>query len=147
MRKLQALLCFPVLLLMLPLVACTDDGNDATGPSALTSLLGIEWSLVQLEGRPAGPGGGRHGPTLLLSSRDARASGFAGCNQFTGRYELSGDGLRFGPLAMTRMACAEGMDLEQRYAMALAATRTYRIKGSQLELLAADRVLAVFQQP
>jgi heat shock protein HslJ len=91
-------------------------------------------------------GSGRSAPTLLLSARDARASGFAGCNQFTGRYELSGDALRLGPLAMTRMACPDSMDLEQRYSSALEATRTYRIKGSQLELLAGDRVVAVFQQ-
>jgi heat shock protein HslJ len=51
-----------------------------------------------------------------------RASGFSGCNRFTGAYDLKDGKLSFGPLAGTRMACISGAGaaLEQPYLDALA---------------------------
>lgn len=41
----------------------------------------------------------------LTFSPDGRVFGTTGCNRFVGSYDLSGEGLHFGPLAGTRMAC------------------------------------------
>lgn len=77
-----------------------------------------------MPGRPA---------TLRFDS--GRASGFAGCNQFGGPYALEGtDVIRLGPLAMTKMACDGGMELEQRYKRALEAAVRYRIEDGTLVL-------------
>jgi heat shock protein HslJ len=38
---------------------------------------------------------------------DGLVAGQAFCNRFSGRHALSGEGLRIGPLASTRMACSE----------------------------------------
>ena len=43
-------------------------------------------------------------PNLTFSA-DGRVFGSTGCNRFVGSYDLTGEGLRFGQLAGTRMAC------------------------------------------
>jgi len=65
----------------------------------------------------------------------------------SGSYELNGAGLRFGPMAVTRMACATGMDLETRFLGALQATRGYRLTDEGLELTGETGTLARFTHP
>jgi heat shock protein HslJ len=100
-----------------------------------------EWALRELDGQPLDSAALASPPTLLLSSAGTRASAFAGCNRLTGSYTLGSGTLEFGPLALTRMACPS-MDLETRYTAALASVRQYRVEGTQLVLLAGDRVVA-----
>jgi heat shock protein HslJ len=127
-------------------LACNGDAmTQPVSPSANVGLVGTEWSMVQLNGQPPGGGAGAAAPTLLLAGEDTRASGFAGCNRFTGSYTLASDRLRFSPVALTRMFCNQGMDLEERYMAALAATRAYRLTGSRLELLGDADVIARFE--
>ena len=109
------------------------------------SPVGVEWTLVELEGQPSAPGAGGRSPTLLLSSEGSRISGFAGCNRMMGSYELEGDSIRFTAIGTTKMACDAGMDLEQRYAAALGTVSGYRIAGGRLELLRDTTVVARFE--
>lgn len=128
------------------LLAC-DRSDRPVSPSPVASLVGTEWSLMQLEGRPTGAGAGGVAPTLLFAAADSRVSGFAGCNRLMAGYRLTADRLTFTPIATTRMFCAEGMDLERRYLTALEATRAYRRTESRLELLGDAGVIARFQTP
>jgi heat shock protein HslJ len=120
------------------------ESQQPVSPSGLAGLVGTEWSLVHLDGQPAGAGAGGVAPTLLLAA-DRRASGFAGCNRLAATYDLSADRLRVGPIATTRMFCAESMDLERRYLAALEATRAFRLIARELELLGDDGVVARFR--
>lgn len=124
-----------VMLAMFPL-ACSQNGNLPTG-----ELVETAWTLVEVDGAAVDTDTTNRTPTLTLDA-DGRASGNAGCNQFGGEYELTGSSLRFGALAMTRMACPGRMEIETAYAAALDATREWRVRGDMLELLADDRVLA-----
>jgi heat shock protein HslJ len=73
-------------------------------------------------------------------------AGYGGCNRLGGSYMLEGSSLRFGPLAGTMMACANGMDAEKAYLEALARVAGWRIRGVHLELLdAGGAVLARFE--
>jgi heat shock protein HslJ len=65
-----------------------------------------------------------------------KVAGTSGCNRYSGTYELSGaNGIKFGPLAMTEMACAEPvMAQEQAFARALVATTSYNTSGGILTL-------------
>ncbi len=114
----------------LMLTACaTQDGKiSATAP-----LVGTNWVLASIGEQPVTLATGQREPTLQLAS-DRRANGYAGCNMFNGAYQLSGDKLSFGPLAMMRMACAAGMDIESGYAAALGGAKGYKIAGSTLAL-------------
>lgn len=120
--------------------ACSQNGNLPT-----SELVETAWTLVEVNGAVVDAAATNRTPTLTLDA-DGRASGNGGCNQFGGEYELTGSTLRFGPLAMTRMACPGRMEIETAYAAALDATREWRVRGGMLELLAEDRVLARFRR-
>ena len=126
----------------LPLASAALGGCRPSGPPA---IAGVEWTLVELAGRPAATGSGAQPATLRLAPDGPRAAGFAGCNHLAGTYRLSGDSLVFRPLIPTKMACSTEMDLEQAYLDALAATRTYRTAAGRLELAGERGVLARFE--
>jgi heat shock protein HslJ len=134
--------------LLLALAACgsnADKVDSKTDNARMVPLVGTNWALTKLGDAPVTLASGQREPFLQLQASDGRASGFAGCNMFAGPYQLSGDSLSFGPLAMTRMACAPGMNIEGGYANALRDTKGYRIAGSQLVLTdAAGKALASF---
>jgi heat shock protein HslJ len=83
-------------------------------------------------------------PATLMFDSAGHASGFAGCNRAAGSYTIDGPTLHFNPMAMTRMACTQGMELEQAYAALLGTVRGYRFTNDTLELLSGDTVLARF---
>ncbi|RUO63146.1 META domain-containing protein [Pseudidiomarina insulisalsae] len=72
------------------LPGCAGDTNMLiSGASWQLHTTGIEFSEA---------------PSLTFHS-DQRVSGFAGCNYLTGSYQLSGEGIRFSPLAVTKRMC------------------------------------------
>jgi heat shock protein HslJ len=81
---------------------------------------------------------------------DGSLSGSAGCNQYTGQYEINGNQITIGPLASTKMYCegpAGVMDQESQFLAALQSAMIYRIEGNRLELRTRDGALAAdFQQ-
>jgi heat shock protein HslJ len=108
-------------------------------------LFGKEWTLVELNGNAVSL---QKPPTIQLSAEPKSVTGFGGCNRLTGSYTLDQGRLRFGPIAMTRMACAEGMDTEQALTTALGAVQSFRVMGASLQLLGeSGNVLARFTSP
>jgi heat shock protein HslJ len=78
--------------------------------------------------------------TLLFDTAKNQVSGFAGCNQFSGGYTLDGkDGIKIGPLAVTKMACPQGMELETAYLGALDSAQRFKLIGAELQVLGANR--------
>lgn len=119
----------------------------ADSSAADTALVGADWTLVALGGQAAPMGNGGRPATLTFLTEASRVGGFAGCNRVAGSYTLNGANLTFGPLVMTKMACVEGMDLEQRFAAALDSTRTMRHVADTLELMNQQgSVLARFER-
>jgi len=118
-------------------------GKACERRTARAELLDTGWRLVELGGMPVRLGPGQ--PTLQLAADESRASGFAGCNRMMGGYVLEGDALSFSQMASTRMACAEGMDLERAYLAAIGATTAHKLAGQVLELYAGDRLVARFE--
>lgn len=142
------LVSLTLLLPLLGLAACAQGGGGtaATPAASSRSFQDTDWTLVDLDGSPFETAEGRRAPTLTLAGAGPSATGFAGCNRLTGSYESTGDSLRFGAVATTRMHCEGAMELEQRYLAALEATRRYRVSESGLELLDAEgAVLAKFR--
>jgi heat shock protein HslJ len=104
-------------------VACGGDGDDGAPP-----LEGTEWTLVDGVDAPDDSV-----PTLTLG--DEGASGFGGCNNFNGAYELDGDSITIGPLAATLMACEDDKSAaEAVYLPALEAADAWAIEGGELVL-------------
>lgn len=68
--------------------------------------------------------------TTISFLNDGRVAGSGGCNRYVGSYELDGDGISFGPMAGTKMACAEAlMDQDDRFHQALGQAVRWRIDG------------------
>lgn len=121
-----------------------DSIGEQTADSAST-LSGREWLLVSLGNERVAPLSDGRRPYLQFAT-SGRAYGFGGCNRFTGRYRLEGQGLEFSGMAMTRKACAEGMDLEQRFSRTLTDVTEYEIDDDRLALQdSAGNVLAVLR--
>ncbi|WP_341676958.1 META domain-containing protein [Niveibacterium sp. SC-1] len=101
--------------------ACAAPGADkASDPLPLENTM---WNLDQLEGQ--GIAGDARPPFVSISSDKTRISGFSGCNRFTGAFKLEGASLSLGPLAGTRMACAQGGELEDRFLRVLGQVDRY----------------------
>ena len=105
-------------------------GDSASpAPSPPSSLTGRTWVLEDLQGA----GVLDDAQATLEIGQDGRVSGRATCNQFTGTATIAGDSISFGPLATTRMACAEALMLQERnYLAALAQAKQYEVQGSTL---------------
>lgn len=110
---------------------CATTQGPVAGDDSITEKY---WKLVELRGQPV-PSLERE-PHLILKVEGNRVNGFAGCNTFSGTYTLDEQTLRisFGPLAMTRKACATGMDTERAFAEVLEQADNYSVNGDNLSL-------------
>jgi heat shock protein HslJ len=83
---------------------------------------------------------------LQFDKTDLQVTGSGGCNRLSGRYLLSGNRLTLTPLAMTRMACVDGPNVEDRFVEALAQVVTFSIVGQELDLFdSGGKLLARFK--
>lgn len=113
---------------------------------ATANLEGTYWKLTHLGDVPVIAGEKQREAHLVFGSQDQRVGGSNGCNRLMGGYALEGGKLAFSRLASTRMACAEGMNTEQKFLAALEQVKTWKIAGGHLELFdAAGRLLARFE--
>ena len=92
-----------------------------------------EWVLVSL-GTQTMPADSTKRPTLRLDTGTLHASGFTGCNRYTGSFIARGDSLAFGPVVSTKMFCEATSELETAFLKVLGETDTYRVSGSELVL-------------
>src|SRR5262245_10180364 len=107
----------------------------ATGQASNEPLENTYWKLTHLGGAPVTAAEPQRQAHFILNPADKRVSGSGGCNRFTGGYELNGDRLTFKQMAGTMMACATGMETEQKFLGALHEVAQARINQQQLELL------------
>lgn len=82
---------------------------DAASNLVPAGLTDTRWQLVELMGDPVEAGTGERAPFLELNGEEGRAYGFAGCNRFSGGYELdpATGRLSFSQMASTMMACPD----------------------------------------
>lgn len=97
---------------------------NSPGPaSPAISLPGTEWVLADLNGTPPVP----KVHAGLSFDEAGHVAGNGSCNRFTGSATISGDTLKIGLLASTRMACLNdnvGVQ-EDKYLKALGAATRY----------------------
>jgi heat shock protein HslJ len=98
--------------------------------SAAPGLVGTAWRLEDLGGTAAIPGV----EATLEFPEAGRAAGRGSCNRFFGTVEISGESIRFGPLAATKMACldAAANAQETKYLEALQAAERFAFDGPAL---------------
>lgn len=78
-------------------------------------------------------------PTASFAGGEVQGS--AGCNTFSGRYEIDGAKLTMGPLASTQMFCEEPagvMDQETAYLTVLGEAESFTVDGDSLQIRASN---------
>lgn len=123
---------------MLLLAACAATGAGAD--EAETMLTERRWELV--EWAPHELAGE---PPATLEFDGERASGFSGCNRFTGAYALRGRRLTMDKLASTRRACPPPqMQFEDAYLKAIASLTLTDVQSTRLIALTTAGEKMVF---
>jgi heat shock protein HslJ len=126
--------------------ACQAPRAPGSESAFRSGVSGVDWQLIELDAKTASAGAGGRRVIVRFDADSARVGGFAGCNRFGGSYTLAGDSLRFSSLAVTRMACSEGMQLEAALLQALQSTRRYELTSTQLKLFAPSGAVARFSR-
>ena len=135
-----------LLMIIISMVSCAKKGKTVSA-SDMNRIQGVSWYLTQVGGSPVSPMADGKQPHILLDPVKKQVTGFAGCNNFFGSYELDGASLTFGPMGATRMACPDlETGLEASVFEALENTRKWKIEGGDLLLLKAHGVLARFSR-
>jgi heat shock protein HslJ len=112
-------------------------------------LVNTYWRLAELNGQAyVMSDNAAREPHFILQTDNNRMVGFSGCNRMTGSYLLVGKKLTFPDnIAMTRMACLNGTDVEQAYSEALRSTTGWEIRGTTLKLRDRNgKVVGTFEQ-
>ena len=120
------------------LSGCCRVPPPAAGGNPPAQLEGAVWRLKELPG-PQSAALARLTRPVTVRFESGRLSGFAGCNNFSGSYQLDGDRLTIGPVASTQMACPEpGSSIENAFHAALAGTLRYAVDGDSLTTTTAS---------
>ena len=119
--------------------------------SSPPGLEGTAWNAVELAGTvlPAEAIATADRRPHLVFGAGGRLSGADGCNRLTGPYDtaVQPNGITFGNLAGTRMACPNTDDIAKRFHDALAGTSHWSIVRERLEFYGATgKPLAVFER-
>lgn len=88
-----------------------DQAFTGCGGEPIDLLAGREWVIEDIAG------GGiidRSRVTVAFDPEERRVFGQASCNRYTGGFVLTGEGLSFGNVASTMMACAEALMNQER---------------------------------
>jgi copper homeostasis protein (lipoprotein) len=109
-------------------------GETCSARFSSAPLENTYWKLTRLGGKPVTVAPKQREPYFILDNKSKRIAGFGGCNRFTGTYQQNSDRLAFGKMAMTFMACSEGMETERDFTAALEQVRSWKLLGEHLEL-------------
>jgi heat shock protein HslJ len=118
--------------------ACaTQQADGPTSPSApgRPPLVGTTWTATEIDGQPVDASEPQRRPSILLTAEGDRVSGSTGCNRISGTFTQQGSTLRFGALAMTRVACVPDRGAaENAFLAAIEGTASHTIDNQTLEL-------------
>lgn len=120
--------------------------GGAQTPTAPPASLEGEWNAIELSGMAVAPNIAPHDrqPHLVFTA-DGRVAGADGCNRVTATSIVKDNGLTFGEIAGTMMACLKTDEISKRFRAALKGTSQWSIVNDRLELYGATgKPLAVF---
>jgi heat shock protein HslJ len=125
------------------MVLISMSSNPIRKPDA--SLTETYWKLIAIREAPYTPSENQREAHLKLRGFNNAVEGSGGCNSFAGTYTLEDEKLTLGPLAMTAMACIDGMDTEREFAQALSELNRYEIEGDTLRAHKDEELILRFE--
>lgn len=118
--------------------------TGSSGDVVAMPLTNTYWQLVSIAGEPV-PETSNEQKAHILFLDDGRVSGFSGCNQYMGDYQVTGENLLFDSMSSTLRACPDNLTEKMLFA-AFAKTVGVNLEGIELRLLGeAGEELAVFE--
>ncbi|ESQ92051.1 hypothetical protein ABAC460_03895 [Asticcacaulis sp. AC460] len=127
MKVLSVLIALPLL------AACATDGAAPPLSSGAPAIAGRHWVLVELNGQPVAATARE--AYMEINAEAGRVGGSGGCNTFGGSAVVEpGNRVRFSEVASTKMACMQGMDVEQAFFDVLSRADNYSLNGNSLSL-------------
>ena len=139
---------FRLLLLLAGLLALTAliagcggqvEAQSAAAPVQQASdsgLEGVEWMLDSIRNADGDMKSVHPDAPVTMTFEAGRVSGSAGCNRYFTSYQVDGEKITFGEVAMTRMLCPDPvMAQEQDFVKALAAVVQFAVKEGELTLM------------
>lgn len=128
MKKSTLFMSILVIIAGILLTACTG--------GASVNLTG-EWRLVSYG--PASNPRPAEGETSINFGADGQLSGNVGCNSFGGKYEVSGETIKFGQFMTTLMACMDTIGEQESAVLAVFVnTAPFALTGDTLTITSAD---------
>jgi len=106
------------------------------------ALEGTKWQLISWNG--CSP---LEDSTITIAFATGEISGHAGCRDYTGTYEASGDAIRFTSIGMKELTCLKSEALisqEVEYTTNLSLTTNYRLIKGQLEIFTAPGGVLIY---
>jgi putative lipoprotein len=98
-------------------------------PAPSGGLVGTRWTLEDL----GGAGVIDEARATLEFPEPGKVAGSGSCNRFFGTVSIDGNAIAIGPLATTRMACAEAVAMQEvNYVRALQSAERYVLQGTAL---------------
>ena len=112
------------------------------------ALLQDIWVLTDFQGRSITASGPRNEvPRLEISLTEGRVTGTTGCNQLRGTIKADTRRIQFGPMIMTKMACADPAGtFETTFLNTLVQPVTYQVAEGKLTLLRNGKELMSFKK-
>lgn len=104
-------------------------------------IEGTTWYLQDDQGTSVGFNGKEVHLKFKSDDDGLQAFGFAGCNNYNARVDLSPERIKFGSFMSTMMACPE-MDSEQSYMQLLELANGYEVTNTEFRLY-QDKILLV----
>jgi heat shock protein HslJ len=128
MKTRAANLIAAVVMMMWLLSAC--GGINPRDP-----LNGTAWTLTSIDHTAP-----LKGTKLTIEFAEGKVSGSSGCNSYSGSYEINGEKISTGPIAMTLMACVDPgmMEQEQSFLAYLGDLKTFVRSEGQLQIFRSD---------
>ena len=100
-----------------------------------TSIVDVRWRLTELMGKKISDSTGKKQEVyIILSSNDKSAHGFAGCNNFSGSFEMNpGNRILFSKMISTLKECPD-MEMESQLLKILQTVDNYTVNGNMMQL-------------
>lgn len=119
--------------------------EDMTEDANRIYRLNDIWVLETLDGVTADKNNfSKAIPQIEINLSEKKLSGTGGCNRIFGTIEVSGDKIKFGPVASTRMYC-EGVN-ESGFVNGLQNADSWKIENNRLYLMKDDKEIMVLRK-
>lgn len=127
-----------LLILLLSFTSC----SSLSSMNPLSLLTGNKWKLAGMMGKALDVGKFADALPMLSFMDGGKLSGFTGCNNFSGNFNLDGKSLSLDPGAMTKKAC-QGSG-ENEFLNALSMVSDFKVSKDNLTLMDGAKELLRF---